>query len=214
MPPGMRETLYFKDDDARLSFLHGQLYHPHQPDASGRLSASLICASAPSTSPSTPRTPSSTARMLGNKNAVTALWSICAGSVEAGIVMNGQIVICPGWNDGDQPAPHPAGSDGDGASPSCSHGAGGHHQVPQGPCQAAPRGRRQHAAEIIDIVDEFGRRAIWSASAPGAFSAPTSCYLRAGRPLPEEDYYEELPPAGKRRGDAALAGGRFSGSAG
>ena len=35
MPPGMRSTLYFKDDDARLSFSAGQLYHPHQPDGTG-----------------------------------------------------------------------------------------------------------------------------------------------------------------------------------
>ncbi len=31
MPPGMRPTLYFKDDDARLSFLLRQLYHPDKP---------------------------------------------------------------------------------------------------------------------------------------------------------------------------------------
>ena len=43
MPPGMRPTLYFKDDDARLSFL------------SARCSALLTCTSAPSTSPCTPR---------------------------------------------------------------------------------------------------------------------------------------------------------------
>ena len=30
MPPGMRETLYFKDDDSRLSFFTGQLYYPDQ----------------------------------------------------------------------------------------------------------------------------------------------------------------------------------------
>ena len=33
--PGMRQTLYFKDDDARLSFLQGNLYHPHQSDRAG-----------------------------------------------------------------------------------------------------------------------------------------------------------------------------------
>ena len=43
MPPGMRETLYFKDDDARLSFLMGNYI-------TGRLRASQSCASAPSTS--------------------------------------------------------------------------------------------------------------------------------------------------------------------
>ena len=49
MPPGMRETLYFKDDDARLSFLMGN-YITLTNLSGGRLRASQSCASAPSTS--------------------------------------------------------------------------------------------------------------------------------------------------------------------
>lgn len=58
MPPGMRQTLYFKDDDARLSFLQGNYITLTNLTEAGS-SASLICTSGPSTSPSTPRTPSS-----------------------------------------------------------------------------------------------------------------------------------------------------------
>lgn len=66
MPPGMRETLYFKDDDARLSFLQGN-YITLTISPSGRPSASLTCVSAPSMSLSTPRTRSSTAPCWATK---------------------------------------------------------------------------------------------------------------------------------------------------
>ena len=55
MAPGCRDTLYFKDDDARLSFLMGN-YITLTNLSPGRPSGSLTCGSAPSTSPSTPRT--------------------------------------------------------------------------------------------------------------------------------------------------------------
>ena len=79
MPPGMRQTLYFKDDDARLSFLQGNyitLTNLTEREAQRIIDLRI----SPSTSPSTPRTPSSTAPCWATRTPC-ALWSICAGSV-------------------------------------------------------------------------------------------------------------------------------------
>ena len=100
MPPGMRSTLYFKDDDARLSFLLGNyitLTNLTEREAQRiiDLHISPINVSVHTTDPQLHCT------MLGNKNAERSLDYIQA-FCKAGIVMNGQIVICPGWNDGDQ----------------------------------------------------------------------------------------------------------------
>ena len=44
LPKGMRKSLYFKDDDARLSFLTGRLHHAHEPLRAGNLSGYAPCA--------------------------------------------------------------------------------------------------------------------------------------------------------------------------
>ncbi len=100
MPPGMRKTLYFKDDDARLSFLQGNyITLTNLTDREAQriidLRISPINVSVHTTDPQLHCT------MLGNKNALRSLDYIRA-FCKAGIVMNGQIVVCPGWNDGDQ----------------------------------------------------------------------------------------------------------------
>ena len=100
MPPGMRQTLYFKDDDARLSFLLGNyitLTNLTEREAQ-RIIDLHICPINVSVHTTDPQLHCT---MLGNKNAGRSLEYIRA-FCKAGIVMNGQIVICPGWNDGDQ----------------------------------------------------------------------------------------------------------------
>lgn len=100
MPPGMRETLYFKDDDARLSFLQGNyitltnlseeevdriIYYKLSPIniSVHTMNEELRC------------------KMLHNRFAGTALNKL--GKLKAGnITMNGQIVLCKGFNDGEE----------------------------------------------------------------------------------------------------------------
>jgi len=100
MPPGMRPTLYFKDDDARLSFLLGNyttLTNLTEREAQRiiDLHISPINVSVHATDPKLHCT------MLGNKKAERSL-ELIQKFCKAGIVMNGQIVVCPGWNDGEQ----------------------------------------------------------------------------------------------------------------
>lgn len=100
MPPGMRETLYFKDDDSRLSFLQGNYvtltnmsqhdidriiqYHLEPINISFQtMNKELRC------------------KMLHNRFAGDALEKTDR-LYEAGISMNGQIVLCKGVNDGEQ----------------------------------------------------------------------------------------------------------------
>lgn len=97
MPPGMRETLYFKDDDSRLSFLQGNyitLTNMKEKDIDRiiRFKLAPINISVHTTNPGL------RCRMLHNRFAGEALKMIDR-LYEAGIPMNGQIVLCKGVND-------------------------------------------------------------------------------------------------------------------
>lgn len=98
LPKGMRETLYFKDDDSRLSFLQGNfvtLTNMSEQDIEDiiRYRISPINISVHTTNPELRQ------RMITNRFA-GKLYSIVERLAEAGITMNCQIVLCPGVNDG------------------------------------------------------------------------------------------------------------------
>ena len=98
MPKGMRETLYFKDDDSRLSFLQGNyvtLTNMSEDDVNRIIKYHLspINISFQTTNPKL------RCEMLNNRFAGEALKKVDK-FFEAGIIMNGQIVLCKGVNDG------------------------------------------------------------------------------------------------------------------
>ena len=98
MPPNMRETLYFKDDDSRLSFLQGNYVtltnmSEHDIDRICRYRLSPINISFHTMNPQL------RCQMLNNRFAGEALKKADV-LFEAGIHMNGQIVLCRGVNDG------------------------------------------------------------------------------------------------------------------
>lgn len=100
MPPGMRETLYFKDDDSRLSFLQGNYVtltnmSDHDIERICRYRLSPINISFHTMNPAL------RCRMLNNRFAGEALKKADTLN-EAGIRMNGQIVLCKGLNDGEE----------------------------------------------------------------------------------------------------------------
>lgn len=100
MPKGMRETLYFKDDDSRLSFLQGNyvtLTNMKDKDIERIIHYHLapINVSVHTTNPGL------RCKMLHNRFAGDALKKIKKLS-DAGIEMNGQIVLCKGVNDGEE----------------------------------------------------------------------------------------------------------------
>ncbi|HJC32583.1 MAG TPA: DUF512 domain-containing protein [Candidatus Anaerobutyricum faecale] len=100
MPPGMRETLYFKDDDSRLSFLQGNyitLTNMKEKDIDRviRYHLAPINISVHTTNPEL------RCRMLHNRFAGDVMEKIRRFS-DAGIPMNSQVVLCKGINDGEE----------------------------------------------------------------------------------------------------------------
>ncbi|RDY29972.1 DUF512 domain-containing protein [Lachnotalea glycerini] len=98
MPEGMRKTLYFKDDDSRLSFLQGNyitLTNMSEKDINRIIEYKMspINISFQTTNPKL------RCEMLHNRFAGDALKKVDR-FYEAGIEMNGQIVLCKGINDG------------------------------------------------------------------------------------------------------------------
>ena len=98
MPKGMRDTLYFKDDDSRLSFLQGNYItltnmSDHDIDRIIRYHLAPINISFQTTNPEL------RCKMLHNRFAGNIFPKV-QRLYEAGIEMNGQIVLCKGYNDG------------------------------------------------------------------------------------------------------------------
>lgn len=100
MPKGMRETLYFKDDDSRLSFLQGNYVtltnmSDHDIERIVKYHLGPINISFQTTNPKL------RCKMLHNRFAGEALAKVDR-LYEGGIEMNGQIVLCKGVNDGEE----------------------------------------------------------------------------------------------------------------
>ncbi len=185
MPPNMRQSLYFKDDDARLSFLLGNyitLTNLTEREAQRimELHISPINVSVHATDPQLHCT------MLGNKDARQSL-EYMRQFAKAGIVMNGQIVVCPGWNDGEQ-LRRTMEDIMDMGFGSCSVVPVGITKYRQGLAKLRPVDG-ETARDIIAIADEYGEKCLKKYGTRLFFCAD-ELYLRAGLPLPEEDYYE------------------------
>ena len=100
LPKGLRDSLYFKDDDSRLSFLFGNYITltnitEHEIERIIRMHISPINISVHTTNPEL------RVKMMNNKNAGNAL-SILNRFNDAGIKMNSQLVLCPDINDKDE----------------------------------------------------------------------------------------------------------------
>ncbi|MCI5751791.1 MAG: DUF512 domain-containing protein [Oscillospiraceae bacterium] len=99
MPPGMRETLYFKDDDARLSFLQGNyvtLTNLKDKDIDRIIKMRLnINVSVHTTNPEL------RCKMMNNRFAGEKL-KYLKKLTDNGIILNCQLVLCPGINDGEE----------------------------------------------------------------------------------------------------------------
>ena len=189
MPPGMRKTLYFKDDDARLSFLMGNYItltnlSKREIQRVMDLRISPVNISVHATDPEL-RT-----AMLKNPRAGECL-EIMRSFAKAGIEMNCQIVACPGVNDG--PALdrtlrelgelHPAVT-------SVAVVPVGVTKFREGLCPIAPYTREQ-AAALIDQVEAFAAGFLAEHGTSLAWCSD-EFYLIAGRTLPDKSYYEDM----------------------
>ena len=186
MAPGCRDTLYFKDDDARLSFLLGNYItltnlSPREVQRIIDLRISPINVSVHATDPRL------RSILLGNKAGGESLEAMRRFG-QAGIVMNGQIVLCPGYNDGDQLQRTMEDMAAWGFS-SCSIVPVGLTKFREGLSRLRAVDR-ETAGQVIDQVDAFGARCL-ERYGSRMFFCSDELYIRAGRALPEEDYYED-----------------------
>lgn len=185
MPPNMRPSLYIKDDDERMSFLLGN--YTTLTNLSEREAQRIIDLHISPINVSVHATDDALhCKMLGNKQASRSLEYMRAFG-KAGIVMNGQIVVCPGWNDGE--ALRRTLSDlMEMNFAACCLVPVGITKYRKGLARLDPV-TKESAAAIIDIAEEFGRKALAERGTRMFFCAD-ELFLKAERPLPEDEYYE------------------------
>ncbi len=189
MPPGMRETLYFKDDDARLSFLQGNyvtLTNMDQSDVDRIIEMKLnINVSVHTTNPEL------RVKMMHNRFAGEKLKYIYQ-LAEHGIQLNCQIVCCPGLNDGDEL--RRSLTDLGGLMPNITSMA----VVPVGLTKfrkglyPLTTFTKEGACETIDIIEGFQREFLEKYGTRTVF-ASDEFYLIAGREFPPGEAYEDYP---------------------
>ena len=100
LPPGLRDTLYFKDDDSRLSFLFGNYITltnltEHEVERIISMHISPVNVSVHTTNPEL------RCRMMNNRFAGESL-RILRRLADAHIELNAQLVLCPEYNDGEE----------------------------------------------------------------------------------------------------------------
>lgn len=188
LPPGMRPTMYFKDDDARLSFLLGN--YITLTNLSKREIQRIIDLHVSPVNVSVHTTdPELRCRMLRNPRAGESI-EVMRRFAAAGIVMNCQIVCCPGWNDGE--ALQRSMEDLAGMYPavhSVSIVPVGLTRFREGLEKLEPF-TPEHAAETIDQVTAFGDLCV-ERYGTRIFWCGDEMYLEAGRELPPDEFYEE-----------------------
>lgn len=185
MPPNMRPSLYIKDDDERMSFLLGN--YTTLTNLSEREAQRIIDLHISPINVSVHATDDALhCKMLGNKQASRSLEYMRAFG-KAGIVMNGQIVVCPGWNDGD--ALRQTLSDlMEMNFAACCLVPVGITKYRKGLAKLDPV-TKESAGAIIDIAEEFGAKALAERGTRMFFCAD-ELFLKAERPLPDGEYYE------------------------
>ena len=188
LPKGLRKTLYFKDDDARLSFLTGSYItltnlSERELERICALKISPINVSVHATDGAL------RAELMGNPKAADIMGPL-KRLADAGIVMDCQIVCCPGWNDRGQLSR--TMSDLAGLYPgvnSVSIVPVGLTKHREGLAELRPFDR-ESAAETIDRVEAYAAECL-SKLGSRVFWCSDELYLKAGREVPEDEYYEE-----------------------
>ena len=184
MPPGMRETLYFKDDDSRLSFLQGNyitLTNMKDKDIERiiRFKLAPINISVQTTNPEL------RCKMLHNRFAGEALQKIDR-LYEADIPMNGQIVLCRGVNDGAEL--DRSIRDLTKYIPAMQSVSVGLSKYRDGLYPLEPFTPEQ-LGDTIDLIEKWQKK-IYAEHGIHFIHASDEFYMGAGRPLPEADRYD------------------------
>lgn len=189
LPKGMRKTLYFKDDDSRLSFLMGNyitLTNLKDTDIERiiKMHISPINISVHTMNPEL------RVEMMKNKRAGDCLKYLKMLS-DAGIKMNAQLVLCRGINDGDELrksleklseyVPNIM---------SIAAVPVGLTKYRDGLCELKGYDK-ESAKEVVDILNEFGNEFMKKYGTRLCYPAD-EFFLKAGYEIPSPEYYEEF----------------------
>ncbi len=187
LPKGMRDTLYFKDDDSRMSFLFGNYITltnitEHEIDRIIKMHISPINISVHTTNPEL------RCKMMNNRFAGDALKHLKRLS-ESSIEINTQIVCCPGYNDGEE----------------LKRTLSDLEELSVNLIAVVPVGLTAHrdgltpltpftkekAIETIGIIEEFALKCLEKHGRRIAFAAD-ELYIKADLDIPDADYYEDF----------------------
>ena len=189
MPPGMRKSLYFKDDDTRMSFLFGN-YTTLTNLKEGDIRRIIKMHISPINISVHTMNPELRVQMMKNPFAGKAL-DFIKMLTEGGIKVNTQIVLCPGYNDGEE------------LEYSLQELAklGPNVQsiavVPVGLTKyreglTTLRGFfPQEAKEVLQTMERWGDRFLKEYGARTAY-ASDEFYILAEQPFPDYDFYEDF----------------------
>ncbi len=208
MPEGMRDTLYFKDDDSRMSFLFGN-YITLTALSEREIQRITDMHISPVNISVHTMNPALRVDMMKNPHAGESL-KILDRFFDGGIDMNVQLVLCPGINDGaelrfsleelSKYSPHiksiaavPVGL--------TKYREG----LPQLKCY-----NPQEAAAVLDIIDEFNAHYAYYNGGKTLAFASDEFYLISGRKLPDAGYYGDFSQLDNGVGMCALLESEFN----
>ena len=190
LPKGMRDSLYFKDDDSRLSFLFGN-YITLTNLTESEVQRIIDMHISPVNVSVHTMNPKLRCEMMNNRFAGDCL-KYLKMFADAGISLNTQLVLCPGINDGDE------------LRYSLDELFKLYPSVKS--IAAVPVGLTDHreglfelscytkekAAEVIDIIDSFNERNV-EKDVPRLAFAADEFFLKAERDMPDSSYYVDYP---------------------
>ena len=189
LPKGLRPSLYFKDDDSRLSFLFGNYITltnltEHEIERVIKMHISPVNISVHTTNPEL------RCKMMKNRFAGKAL-SALYRFAEAGIKLNTQLVLCPGYNDGKE-------------LEKTLEDLGALYPAVQSIC-AVPVGltkyregleplepfNKETAGAVVDTLERFGDEFLKKHGTRLCFPSD-EFYLTSGREIPDSSFYEDF----------------------
>lgn len=187
LPKGMRESLYFKDDDSRLSFLFGNYITltnitEHEIDRIIKMHISPINVSVHTTNPEL------RCKMMNNRFAGDTL-KYLKRFADAGITLNCQIVSCPGINDGDELVRTLTNLENLGVNMTAIVPVGltryRENLYPLVPYN------KETAGQTIDIIEKMGDECV-KKHGRRIFFPGDEFYLLAEREIPSPEFYEDF----------------------
>ncbi|MBR4910734.1 MAG: DUF512 domain-containing protein [Clostridia bacterium] len=188
LPKGLRESLYFKDDDSRLSFLFGNYITltnitEHEIERIIKMHISPINISVHTTNPEL------RVKMMKNKNAGEVL-KLLKRFDNAGISMNSQLVLCPGYNDGEELKKTLSDLISLENMKCIAAVPVGLTKYREGLCEIQPFDAVS-AEAALEIINEYGDKTVELFGERRVY-ASDEFYILSGRKIPDAEYYGDF----------------------